>query len=170
MTDYKKIREEMHERFSKTFEKLHMSEKNDEIIALRAEVELLKDEVNRRNIALSEAGDRNVSFIQKNARLTAENERLTAELRTAADMNAVYEGRLQEKEAEVERLREALEVCDRVLHFDLRKMITWGNDYNQAVKDAADITRAALNREKTASDYGISLENPAIALTQEPRT
>jgi hypothetical protein len=37
-----------------------------------------------------------------------ENVWLTAELRTAADMNAVYEGRLQEKEAEVERLRAAL--------------------------------------------------------------
>jgi hypothetical protein len=43
MTDYKKIREEMHERFSKTFEKLHMSEKNDEITALTAEVKMLKD-------------------------------------------------------------------------------------------------------------------------------
>jgi hypothetical protein len=42
-------------------------------------------------------------------RLTAEVERLTAELRTAADMNAVYEGRLQEKEAENERLTAVLE-------------------------------------------------------------
>ena len=29
MTDYKKIREKMHERFSKTFEKLHKSELTD---------------------------------------------------------------------------------------------------------------------------------------------
>ena len=46
--------------------------------------------------------------------------------------------------AEIERLRAVLEICDRVLHFDLRKMITWGDDYNQAVKDAADAVRAAL--------------------------
>ena len=74
MTDYKKISEELHEKHSKTFEKLHMSEKNDEITALRAEVERLK-----------------------------------AELHTSSDMNEVYEGRLQEEEAENERLREALE-------------------------------------------------------------
>ena len=40
--------------------------------------------------------------------LTAEVERLMAELRTAADMNVVYEGRLQEKEAENERLTAVL--------------------------------------------------------------
>lgn len=54
--------------------------------------------------------------------------------------------------AELERKDAALEVCDRVLHFDLRKMITWGPDYNQAVKDAADAARAALSpaqKEKT---------------------
>ena len=65
--------------------------------------------------------------------------------RTPADMAATI-ARLT---AEVERLRAALEVCDRVLHFDLRKMITWGNDYNQAVKDAADIARAALKEPRT---------------------
>jgi uncharacterized small protein (DUF1192 family) len=42
MTDYKKIREELYEKHSKTFEKLHMSEKNDEITALTAEVERLR--------------------------------------------------------------------------------------------------------------------------------
>ena len=31
MIDHKKIREEMYERFSKTFEKLHLSEKNDPV-------------------------------------------------------------------------------------------------------------------------------------------
>jgi hypothetical protein len=35
--------------------------------------------------------------------------------------------------------------------------------------DCHKYARAAL-KEKTAADYGISLENPAIALTQEPRT
>jgi hypothetical protein len=47
-------------------------------------------------------------------RLKEEVERLRAELRTAADMNAVYEGRLQEKEAEVGWLRAALKLfeCD----------------------------------------------------------
>lgn len=47
----------------------------------------------------------------------------------------------------IAKLEAALEVCDRVLHFDLRKMITWGPDYNQAVKDAANVTRAALGGE-----------------------
>lgn len=54
---------------------------------------------------------------------------------------------LVEAADEIERLRAALEVCDRVLHFDLRRMITWGADYNQAVKDAADAARAALGEE-----------------------
>ena len=52
------------------------------------------------------------------------------------------------KDAEITRLRAALEVCFRVLHFDLRKMITWGPDYNQAVRDAADATIAALKEGK----------------------
>jgi len=52
-----------------------------------------------------------------------------------------------EAAAEIAKLEAALEVCDRVLHFDLRKMITWGPDYNQAVKDAANVTRAALGGE-----------------------
>lgn len=47
-------------------------------------------------------------------------------------------------EAQVARLVGAGEACDRVLHFDLRKMIVFGDDYNQAVKDAADEIRAAL--------------------------
>jgi hypothetical protein len=41
--------------------------------------------------------------------------------------------------------------------------------YPTLASDSGKIARAAL-KEKTASDYGISLENPAIALTQEPRT
>jgi hypothetical protein len=47
--------------------------------------------------------------------------------------------------ARVAELEGALAVCDRVLHFDLRRMIEWGDDYNQAVKDAADKARAALS-------------------------
>ena len=46
--------------------------------------------------------------------------------------------------AQVSTAREALMVCDRVMHFDLRRMITWGDDYNQAVTDAANAARAAL--------------------------
>jgi hypothetical protein len=42
MTDYKKISEELHEKHSKTFEKLHMSEKNDKIAAHLAENERLR--------------------------------------------------------------------------------------------------------------------------------
>jgi hypothetical protein len=73
MTDYKKIREEMHERFSKTFEKLHMSEKNDEITALRAEVERLRGLV----------GDWSLKAVKRRVEaenLRAENDRLTAAL------------------------------------------------------------------------------------------
>jgi hypothetical protein len=60
---------------------------------------------------------------------------------------------------EITRLRalnaelvEALQVCDRVLHFDLRSMITWGKDYNQAVKDAADTARAAITKAGESND------------------
>lgn len=45
---------------------------------------------------------------------------------------------------EVIRLRGALERCHRVLHFDLRRMIEFGPDYNQAVKDVADVVRHSL--------------------------
>lgn len=46
--------------------------------------------------------------------LRAENEKLRSELHTASDMNAVYESRLQDKEAENEKLRAALKLfaCD----------------------------------------------------------
>jgi hypothetical protein len=85
MTDYKKIREEMHERFSKTFEKLHMSEKNDEIAALRAENERLRtnavkmlDEVDREyNRKTNAMIERHAATV---ARLTAENTRLRSAL------------------------------------------------------------------------------------------
>lgn len=53
--------------------------------------------------------------------------------------------------AQVEALTRALSVCDRVLHFDLQKMIVFGDDYNQAVKDAADATRAALEAAEIAT-------------------
>ena len=55
--------------------------------------------------------------------------------------------KINEQADRIAQLEAALEVCDRVLHFDLRKMITWGPDYNQAVKDAANVTRAALGGE-----------------------
>ncbi len=61
-------------------------------------------------------------------------------------------------DAERNRLRDinaellaALEVCDRVLHFDLHKMITWGPDCNQAVKDAADQARATIAKAEGRS-------------------
>ena len=77
------------------------AEAADTITALRAEVAAFK------------AGNRDLQlhFDVLKAdydNLTAENERLMAELRTAADMNVVYEGRLQEKEAENERLTAVL--------------------------------------------------------------
>jgi hypothetical protein len=43
------------------------------------------------------------------------------------------------------KLMDALEVCHRVIGFNLERMITFGPDYNQAVKDAFDISGAALN-------------------------
>jgi hypothetical protein len=53
-----------------------------------------------------------------------------------------------ECETRADRFEEALRVCDRVLHFDLRRMIEWGDDFNQAVKDAADAARSVLSRLK----------------------
>jgi hypothetical protein len=73
MKDYKKIREEMHERFSKTFEKLHMSEKNDEITALRAEVAYWKGYAETR-VELARRTNEHAVKVQ------AENERLKAAL------------------------------------------------------------------------------------------
>ncbi len=47
-------------------------------------------------------------------------------------------------ENERDVVREALETCNRVLRFDLRKMLVFGPDFNQAVKDAADRVSTAL--------------------------
>ena len=46
--------------------------------------------------------------------------------------------------APVDPLREALERAHTLLYFDLRNMIEWGPDYNQAVKDVADRISIAL--------------------------
>lgn len=78
------------------------------------------------------------------ARINMENDRLTRTNRTKREhRDKLLKAKAKDAD-EIERLRAALEVCDRVLHFDLRRMITWGADYNQAVKDAADAVRAAL--------------------------
>lgn len=73
-----------------------------------------------------------------------EIERLQTDVRTYQDI-------VQDMTAQVEALTGALSVCDRVLHFDLKKMIVFGDDYNQAVKDAADATRAALEAAEIAT-------------------
>jgi hypothetical protein len=46
--------------------------------------------------------------------------------------------------AERDRLRELLQRCDCVFRFDLARMIVFGPDYNQAVKDASDALREAI--------------------------
>jgi hypothetical protein len=47
------------------------------------------------------------------------------------------------------RLTDALiksaDISNRVLHLDLRHMIEFGDDYNQAVKDAADAAATAID-------------------------
>jgi hypothetical protein len=63
-----------------------------------------------------------------------------------SDIIAKRDDEITRLTARVEELEKALVVCDRVLHFDLRRMIEWGDDYNQAVKDAADAARAALTQ------------------------
>ena len=44
----------------------------------------------------------------------------------------------------VDAVWKALDTANHVFHFDLRHMIEWGDDYNQAVKDASDRVAAAL--------------------------
>jgi hypothetical protein len=83
--------------------------------------------------------------------LTAENERLMAELRTAADMNVVYEGRLQEKEAENERLRAALRGAYEVFAgSDGFIPETCAEGYQQQIiKQMVDCISAALKEDRT---------------------
>ncbi len=63
-----------------------------------------------------------------------------------AAAQADYEARILAavEAVDLRPIREALECINRVLHFDLRRMIEFGDDYNQAVKDAADAATAAL--------------------------
>lgn len=49
-----------------------------------------------------------------------------------------------EADARVEAMRDALKVANRIFQFDLWPMIEFGPHFNQAVKDAADATQAAL--------------------------
>jgi len=119
LTDYKKIREELYEKHSKTFEKLHMSEKNDEITALRAENERLRtnavkmlDEVDREyNRKTNAMIERHAATV---ARLTAEVERLKEQCESPfmdgyETAKEEYRPRLIALEAENERLLAALE-------------------------------------------------------------
>jgi hypothetical protein len=43
----------------------------------------------------------------------------------------------------------ALCVCQRVIGFDLRRMVEWGPEYNQAVKDAYDVVCGAIHAAQT---------------------
>lgn len=76
------------------------------------------------------------------------DEKVASLTRRLVDTVIDYRKEAERLAIENETLRAALDVCDRVLHFDLRKMITWGDDYNQAVKDAADAARAALEGKR----------------------
>ena len=127
-------------------------ENHGQVEKLSEELERVKREAER---AQDAHGVRFLNYLEETARLTDEIERLRAEVKVwqGHTKTAVWsdseECKLLTADnealcAEIERLRAALEVCDRVLHFDLRGMITWGKDYNQAVKDAADAARAAL--------------------------
>lgn len=60
--------------------------------------------------------------------------------------------RRDEYEKMMSALLKSAEISNRVLHFDLRHMVEWGDDYNQAVKDAAD-----------AAAHAVSLVNALIA-------
>jgi len=48
-----------------------------------------------------------------------------------------YCPRCQEAADEIERLRAVLQRCHSVLWFDLRNSLSFGPDYNQAVRDVA---------------------------------
>ena len=47
---------------------------------------------------------------------------------------------------EIDAMRDALVVADRVMRFDLRRMIVMGPDFNQAVTDAANAIYAVINK------------------------
>lgn len=53
-----------------------------------------------------------------------------------------------------ETVAEALEIVNRVFQFNLNNMIVWGDDYNQAVKDAADAVATALRALKGGDANG----------------
>jgi hypothetical protein len=60
----------------------------------------------------------------------------------------VLEADYDAEKARAEVVEKALQSAHRVFQFDLRKMITWGDDYNQAVKDAADKVAASLAQQE----------------------
>ena len=92
-----------------------MDQQRETTLQFLGQVGQLSDELERTKREAERAQDaygvRFLNYLEETARLTDEIECLKAELRTASDMNAVYEGRLQEKEADNESLRLALEVA-----------------------------------------------------------
>ncbi len=68
---------------------------------------------------------------QGNARMT---EKHSTECEDATDARAPFK---------------VLERCDRVFQFDLIRMIEFGPEYNQAVKDVADAVREILRERRT---------------------
>jgi hypothetical protein len=77
------------------------------------------------------------------------------ELASTLDGDAVIPVRvetLMNGAAEIELYRETLERVERVLAFNLRSKIAWGDDYNQAVKDIYDATRKVLGKTFVHAD------------------
>jgi hypothetical protein len=125
-------------------------------------------------------------------RLTAEVERLVKSRnkwgqkynKALAHQKELY-AQLTEQAAEIEKLRNDVRLavmsdskeCTAISEVNARltaEVERWKHAFAVQSRKLQSVlhipeARAAL-KEKTASDYGISLENPAIALTQEPRT
>ena len=84
--------------------------------------------------------------------------RLTAELRTASDMNGVYECRLQEKEAENERLRTALKPFahlylwpfDHHLAEEIMADADWCEEENDVTEEELFIRRKYIRAARAA--------------------
>lgn len=87
--------------------------------------------------------------------LRAENERLRAELHTASDMNAVYEGRLQEKEADNARMK--AEIASLTEEFGIQN-----NDLGKALLENERL-RAALRMWEDAVKIDVKMQGPQYA-------
>ena len=106
------------------------------------------------------------NLTDENTRLTADVERLRAELRTAADMNAVYEGRLQEKEAEVERLTIALREDRRARVLASERRVDELNAENKRLRAALE--KIEGQPPDTAGNW--EMRKIARAALKDPRT